>query len=49
MVGRVEFQNLSLREIGDMVDDVLNDNDRLYFDEDGVTSDRGFKKKKNYE
>lgn len=40
---RIDVANLSMRDIRDMVSDVVNDDDRLYFAEDGVTPDHGFK------
>lgn len=40
---RIEVGNLSLKEIREMVSDVVNDDDRLFFAKDGVTPDEGFK------
>lgn len=39
---QIEVDKLSVRDIRDMVSDVVNDDDRLYFAKDGVTPDQGW-------
>ena len=40
---KIDVHKLSVREIREMVSDVVSDEDKLYFAVDGVTLDSGFK------